>query len=150
MASRNRTHITTEMGSLMNPNKLTPKNLTKQEFGRRLYQLMLTKNWRQSELARKANIQRNAISTYVLGKALPTPVNLKKLAHVFGMKSEELLPNSAQHAMETDDPMVSMQVSPGQPGKAWLRVNQMVDTALAVQILGLIQAKNDNKPAERK
>jgi transcriptional regulator with XRE-family HTH domain len=124
--------------------KLTPKHLTKQEFGRRLYQLMLEKGWRQSELARQAGIQRNAVSTYVLGKALPTDINLRRLAQVFKMKPEELLPNHMHSAIDSDNPMVSIQVSPNAPNKAWLRVNQLVDTALAVKIIGMLQASNDD------
>lgn len=147
MAARNRTHVTdSTKGGLP---KLTPKHLTKQEFGRRLYQLMLKMGWRQSELARKADIQRNAISTYILGKALPTPVNLNKLAKVFSVKPEELLPNVAESAIDSDNPMVSMQVSPSSPTKAWLRINQLVDTKLAVKILELLQEADNDNTAKR-
>lgn len=144
MASRNRTHLSdTAKAAPKMPAKMTPKHLTKQEFGRRLYELTLAKGWRQSDLARKADIQRNAISTYVLGKALPTPVNLHKLAKALGVKSEELLPNHAESAIESDNPALSMQVSPGAPEKAWLRVNQLVRTTTAVEVIKLLQADND-------
>src|SRR3546814_4094336 len=48
-------------------NLLTPRHLTKQEFGRRLYQLMLAKNWSQADLARRAELGRDSISTYING-----------------------------------------------------------------------------------
>lgn len=145
MASRNRTHIT---GKFKSPSKLTPKHLTKQEFGRRLYQLMLSKGWRQSDLARAADIQRNAVSTYILGKALPTPVNLRKLATVFDITAEELLPNSAEVAIDEDAPLMSLQVSPGAPDKAWLRINQLVDTNLAVKIIGMLRGETSGDAPE--
>src|SRR3546814_10206285 len=54
-------------------NLLTPRHLTKQEFGRRLYQLMLAKNWSQADLARRAELGRDSISTYINGKTFPDP-----------------------------------------------------------------------------
>lgn len=143
MASMDRVHISQgKSGSFMNP-KLTPKHLTKQEFARRLYQLMIGKGWRQSEMARRAKIQRNAISTYMLGKSFPTAANLRKLAQLFDMEPEDLLPNHIESAIDADNPALSMQVSPGAPDKAWLRINQLVPTALAVKILTLLQEETD-------
>src|ERR1043165_6798156 len=59
---------------------LTPNHLTKQEFAKRVYNLMLNKGWHQSELARQAGLTRDSISTYINGKVFPTPSKLGKLA----------------------------------------------------------------------
>ena len=52
---------------------LTPKSLTKQEFGKRLYSLMVERGWQQSDLARAAGIGRDSVSTYMRGHSLPGP-----------------------------------------------------------------------------
>lgn len=118
---------------------LAPKSLTKQEFGKRLYRLMLAKGWHQSELARQAGVPRDAVSVYIRGKSLPTPVNLQKLAGALGLPAEELLPNHAEGAIDEDElPAFEMKVSSGAPNMAWVRVNRLVSTQTAVKIAELL------------
>ncbi|NKD45373.1 helix-turn-helix transcriptional regulator [Haematospirillum jordaniae] len=118
---------------------LAPKSLTKQEFGKRLYRLMLAKGWHQSELARQAGVPRDAVSVYIRGKSLPTPVNLQKLADAIGLPAEELLPNHAEGAIDEDElPAFEMKVSSGAPNMAWVRVNRLVSTQTAVKIAELL------------
>ncbi|AMW34862.1 helix-turn-helix domain-containing protein [Haematospirillum jordaniae] len=118
---------------------LAPKSLTKQEFGKRLYRLMLAKGWHQSELARQAGVPRDAVSVYIRGKSLPTPVNLQKLADAIGLPTEELLPNHAEGAIDEDElPAFEMKVSSGAPNMAWVRVNRLVSTQTAVKIAELL------------
>lgn len=120
------------------PDQLTPKVLTKQEFGRRLGRLLIEKQWNQSDLARAANIGRDSISTYVNGKAFPTPVVLSKLAKALGVTQEQLLPNQIISAMEDEAPEVDFRQAPGHPEKAYLRINRLVPTHVAVEIIRLI------------
>lgn len=117
----------------------TPKHLRKQDFGRRLYQHMIAKGWRQSELARQADIKRDSVSTYIRGKTLPTPLNLRKLAKALGVTDEDLLPNYMESAIDEDMPAFEMRVSPGAPTKAWVRVNRMVSTSTAVKLAELLE-----------
>ena len=49
------------------------RDMAKQELARRLAQLMQQNDWNQSDLARSADIPRELVSTYVRGKAFPTP-----------------------------------------------------------------------------
>lgn len=137
MPRKTRHHI--GIGDSMTPSIFRPKHLTKQEFGRRLYTLMNAKGWHQSELARRANLNRDAISTYVRGKTLPTPANLNALAAAFDIAPEELLPNHVESAIDDDTPAFEMKVSTNAPGMAWLRVNRLVSTATAVKIAELLQ-----------
>ncbi len=65
----------------------------KDAFARRLYRLMLDNNLTQSDLARKAGIERNRISSYVRGISLPTGLYLKKVADALGVKPTDLLPD---------------------------------------------------------
>lgn len=120
--------------------KMTPKHLTKQEFARRLYKLMMSKGWTQSELARRADLPRDSISVYARSKSLPTPQSLQKLAKAFDMPAEELLPNHMEHAMDEETPAFSMQESSANPGKAWVRVNRLMNFSTATKIAELLEA----------
>lgn len=124
---------------------LTPRALTRQEFGRRLQQLMLAKNWNQSDLARAADLGRDSISTYVNGKTFPTPVALKKLADALGMEPSELLPNAMMNAMDDEHPAVELRQAAGHPGKAWLRVNRAVSFGAAARIVEIINKDDEGE-----
>lgn len=142
MANRVRTHM--DVDALPDA-KLTPKHLTKQEFARRLYKLMMARGWRQSELARRAGLPRDSISTYVRGKSLPSPQNLLALAKALDMKPEDILPNHMESALENEDnPAFSMVQSDTRPGKAWVRVNRLVNFSTATKIAELLE----NDPAD--
>lgn len=135
MPRRNRTHILDSA----TPPELLPKHLTKQEFGRRIYNLMVAKGWTQSELARQSGLPRDRISNYVRGVALPTPTNVHSLAASFGVEPESLLPNHTEQAIGDDTPSFDMKTSTSAPGKAWLRVNRLVLFSTAVKIAELLE-----------
>ncbi len=128
---------------------LAPKHMTKQEFGKRLYKLMLSKGWTQSELARRAgNMPRDSVSVYIRGKSLPTPLNLQKLAKALGVKEEELLPNHIEGVIDSDHPAFEMRQSPNTPGVCWLRVNRLVSMKTALAVADLLT--NDDAVTDRK
>lgn len=139
MANKVRTHISSDAPT---DKKLTPKHLTKQEFAKRVYQLMLGKGWNQSELSRRSGLPRDSISVYIRAKSLPTPGNLQKLADAFGVKSDELLPNHLESAIDEDNPSFEMRVSTSLPSKAWVRVNRLVSMSTATKIAELLEADN--------
>lgn len=120
---------------------LTPQHITKQEFGRRLYELMIRKGWNQSELARRARLGRDSISTYVRGVSFPDPKNLQALCEALDVSREELLPNAVESAMDREHPAFEIKQAHGDPSKVWLRVNRMVSAETAAQIFALL-----NKP----
>lgn len=148
MARSNRTHLPPNSKSTKSP--LIPKHLAKEEFARRLYQLMLAKNWRQSDLARAADLPRNAISIYIRGVSLPTPENLKRLAVAFGKKPEEILPNYTESAIERDNPEIDFRVSPADSKVGWLRVNRLVKTSTAIKVLEMLEADDANQVLDGK
>lgn len=137
MPRKTRTHVA--VNDTQTPTRLAPKHLAKEEFGRRLYRLMLARGWNQSETARRAGLARDKISVYVTGKAMPTPANAKILAELFGISLDELLPNHAESAIDADNPSFEMKVSVGAPNTAWLRVNRLVSMSTAVKIAELLQ-----------
>lgn len=119
---------------------LAPKALTRQEFGRRLHALMLERGWNQSELARQADIGRDAVSTYIRGRSFPEPKSLHALAEALGVEVAELLPNSAMSAIDADvAPMLEIRQAQGHPDKVWLRVNRMVTLAQAAEIFEVLR-----------
>lgn len=120
---------------------LAPSSLTKMQFGKRLYAQMLRKGWHQSELARRADLARDAVSVYIRGRSFPTPKNLQKLATALGVSPDELLPNHSGDAIEADEvPSFEMKVSTSAPNTAWLRVNRLVTMSTAVKIAEILEA----------
>lgn len=118
---------------------LEPRELGKQEFGRRLMKFMLDRGWNQSDLARNANLGRDAISTYVRGRSFPEPKSLRALADALGKSTEELLPNSVTMAMDADTaPMLEIKQAAGHPDRVFIRINRMVTLQQAAEIFNVI------------
>ena len=126
---------------------LMPRELTKQEFGRRLHGLMLAKDWNQSDLGKAAGLGRDSVSTYIRGLTFPTTRALRRLADALGVTPEDLLPNTLKQAMEDEHPAIELRQAVGQPEKAWLRINRAVPFSVAARIVALI---NEADEAERK
>jgi transcriptional regulator with XRE-family HTH domain len=143
MARNNRTHITD--GSSYDEPAMAPKHLTKQTFAKRLYGLMMAKGWTQSELARRAGLPRDSVSTYIRAKVMPTPQSAQSLAKALGVKPEDLLPNFVESAIEEDTPSLEMKVSVNAPSKAWLRVNRLVSLATAARVIDLIESEHSKE-----
>jgi transcriptional regulator with XRE-family HTH domain len=122
---------------------LAPQALSRQEFGRRLYALMLERNWNQSELARQADLGRDAVSGYVRGRQFPEPKSLEKLAKALHMKPQDLLPNAAMRAIDSEVPAFEMKQAAGHPDKVWLRVNRMVSITQAAQVFAVLNPKDE-------
>jgi transcriptional regulator with XRE-family HTH domain len=119
---------------------LTPKHLTKQEFGRRLYKLLIQKGWTQSELARQAGLSRDSVSTYVRGSSLPEPLNLERLAKALDVTTTDLLPNHAEAAIDEDVPSLELRVSTVNGSLSYLRVNRLVSTPTAMKVLEILNS----------
>ncbi|CDZ55033.1 helix-turn-helix domain-containing protein [Neorhizobium galegae] len=139
MTNRVRSHIASDTPTL----NMAPSHLTKQEFGKRVYRLMIGKGWTQSELARQSGLPRDSISVYVRGKSLPTPQSLETLAKALDTTPEELLPNHVESAIDEDHPSLEMKVSPNAPNVAWLRINRLVTVGAALKIMEIL---NDDQP----
>ena len=139
MARKVRTHVMIGDTPTFN---LRPKHLTKMEFAKRVYRLMLNKGWHAAELARQAGLERAAIGTYLHGKTFPSPTNLAALAKALGVTPEELLPNTVESAIDEDNPSFEIKASDNAPGLAWLRINRLVTMETATKIATLIGADN--------
>ncbi|MGB0467517.1 MAG: helix-turn-helix domain-containing protein [Pontibacterium sp.] len=121
---------------------LTQKVLSKQEFGKRLYALMMQKGMNQSDLARASKLGRDSISTYVRGRSVPTPQNLEKLCAVLSVAPDELYPNYAANAAAIEEPVLQIKQVADDTNMMWLTVNMKVDAATAIQVMQILNNKN--------
>ena len=117
---------------------LTPREISRQEFGRRLAAILADKSWNQSDLARAADIGRDAVSTYVRGRSFPDPKNLKKISDALHVAPDTLLPNAAKAAIDAEIPALEMRQAAGHPEHVWLRVNQLVPSIKAFRVLQIL------------
>lgn len=120
----------------------TPRHLTKQEFARRLTAKILEMGWTQADLAHAAGIGRDAVSTYVRGRSLPTPLSLKKMADALGVEPHTLMPNGRENAIDNDTPSFEMRESVGHPGRVWVRVNRLLSFRQALAIAHVLDAED--------
>jgi transcriptional regulator with XRE-family HTH domain len=120
---------------------LTPRQLTKQEFGRRLLSLLADKRWTQGDLHRASGVSRDAISTYVRGVSFPESANLHAIASAFGLTADTLLPNITESVARNDaSPTLEIRSIPGDPDNVWLRINQKVSYDLAAKIMAMVKS----------
>lgn len=122
---------------------LSDERLSKQEFGKRLYTLMLAKGWNQSQLARYAGIGRDSVSQYMRGRSYPTPQSLHALAKALSIEPEKLLPNYYESAVDRELPEIELKGVHGDPDNMWLRVNMRVSRAKALQVLGILNSDDE-------
>lgn len=123
-----------------------PNSIAKQEFGRRVFKLMIAKGWNQSDLARAVYgkgpdgyaLGRDSISTYIRGRSFPEPVNLTKLAKALGVTEDQLLPNAAESAIDNEIPAFELRAAAGHPDRAWVRLNRMMSFTTAAKIAELL------------
>ena len=121
---------------------LSQKVLTKQEFGKRLFALMMKKGMNQSDLARAAKLGRDSISTYVRGRSAPSPQNLDKLCAALSVAPDELYPNYAANAAAIEEPVLQLkQVNDG-TDKMWLHINMKVDAQKAIEVMQILKSKD--------
>lgn len=117
----------------------------KQDFGRRLYKLMLNKGWRQSELARKAGMQRSSISAYIRGNTLPTPVNIDKLAAALGVSDpDDLLPKHLVGSTLSDRPVFELRAGSTGQGRVHVRLDMVMPMDIASEITALVKRAQDD------
>lgn len=111
------------------------------EFGKRVYKAIVDQGITQSELARRAGLGRDSVSQYVRGRSVPSPLNLNKLADALGMEAEDLFPDYAAGAYDSEELSQQISAVPGDTTHMWVRVNMKLPTEKALQILNIINQK---------
>ena len=114
--------------------------LTRAEFGRRLYSLMLKRGWNQSKMAREVGLGRDSISQYVRGRSIPSPTNLDKLAKALNIEPEVLFPNYDAQTNAVEEPTLEMKSIDNDAENMWLRINMKVSSEKALQVLNILKS----------
>lgn len=134
-------------GVAVNTAPLPPREMRKQEFARKLWELMVARNLSQADLARESGLGRDSVSNYVNAKTLPEPKQAKALADALGVTVPELYPGAVEAAVDAEIPAVELRQVAGHPGKAWLRVNRALSFATAAKIIALLEEEDRPRAA---
>jgi transcriptional regulator with XRE-family HTH domain len=108
----------------------------KQRLSSSIRRLLAQRGWSQSELARYAGVGSDNISRYLRGKYVPNAKHLGKIADAFGVVVSDLYGEQEQN-----DYVVEFKVLRDDPALSLIRVNQIVPTEIAVQILALLNQR---------
>jgi transcriptional regulator with XRE-family HTH domain len=114
--------------------------LIRDQFAKRLYHAIVNKAWTQSELARRSGLTRNAVSTYVTARALPTPANLDALAKALGVAADELLPPVRDALAPATATIETCSFREVEGGQARLQVNKIVPMDTALEVIRLVNS----------
>jgi transcriptional regulator with XRE-family HTH domain len=133
--------------SVMTRGKITPMNnidysqkiLTRQEFGKRLYNFMMRKQMTQSDLARASGMGRDSISQYVRGRSVPSPKNLQKLCDALDVEPDVLFPNYDAQANAVEQPTLEMKSIEADAENFWLRINMKVPAMKAMEVMKILK-----------
>jgi len=107
-------------------------------FGRQLQRLMLAKGWNQSDLARRAGVGRDAISTYINGRSVPEPLNRQKIADALGVSVEELVADPFL-ATASGQPGVTVRQAE-ELGMVYLTIHRAIPMAIAAEIIDRLKS----------
>ncbi len=121
------------------PESINNRHMVKAEFAKRLYNKIMDKGWTQSEFARNCDLARDASSTYVRGRSIPSPQALEKMANVLGVRPEELLPNYFEAAQTKVEPSLEIKAVPNSEGYMWVKLNMRLPKKVAMEIFMLAQ-----------
>lgn len=122
----------------------------KLEFATKLAAEMKRHGWSQSELARRASMRRDAISTYVNGKAIPNRESLEMIAKALGVPFETFsklkvfnqpVATRRPYIKRLASPPVSLpiQIEQEADGSIFLRISRSVSLDQATKILGILR-----------
>lgn len=129
--------------------KYMTREASRDVFSQKLQAAMDAKGWNQSDLARAATvalggegvIQRDNISKYINGKAIPSSPKLHAISTALGVTKDELIPGVS--VMQPTVRNAPIGVDDLGDGKAWLRVNQPVSWDVALKILDMLKGDKD-------
>ena len=112
---------------------------TRQEFGQRLYSLMMKNKMSQSDLSRASGMGRDSISKYVRGRSVPSPRNLQKLCDALDVDSDVLFPNYDAQANAIEQATLEIKSIEADTENFWLRINMKVPAMKAVEVMRILK-----------
>lgn len=115
------------------------KQRLKKAFAQLLQKELLAKNWNQSELAAKAGLGRDAISTYVNARSFPEPKSMKAIADALGKPIDALYPKIAGDS--TPSHAIAIRQDEKDPMRVYLTINRSIPISLAGQIVEMVKSE---------
>jgi transcriptional regulator with XRE-family HTH domain len=116
----------------------------KAQFGKKLRRAILERGWSQSEFARRCGLPRDSVSTYILGKTLPTAKSAKAMADVLGLQIDDFLSQPDIPAVSTTvKPSLDIQTLPGSPARARIQLDRVVRLSAALKIAEIIELDDE-------
>lgn len=120
------------------PSPASIRSVLKAEFAKRLYVKIADRGWTQSEFARHCNVARDAVSTYVRGRSLPSKSVLERMAIVLGCQPQDLLP-SYHFSGDKEEQGFELRDVPDDEGLMQIKLNMRLPKKVAMQIFMLAQ-----------
>jgi transcriptional regulator with XRE-family HTH domain len=120
-----------------------PDEAVRREFAKRLQAAILERGWTQSELARRAGINRDNVSGYIRGQNRPGPTMLKKMADALGVASDKLMPMAAVQSVDKAIPAFQMVQLGDGTDRVWLRINQAVTWPQFLRIAQILKGVDE-------
>jgi transcriptional regulator with XRE-family HTH domain len=105
----------------------------KERLSSNIRRLLVQRGWNQSDLARHSGVGTDNISRYLRGKYVPNAKHLGKIADALGVQASDLY-----REQEPDDYAVEFRMLRDDPSQALIRLNQVMPTEIAVQIVTLV------------
>lgn len=134
-----KTIMTRGGNTALNDIDYSQKILTRQEFGKRLFNFMMQKRMSQSDLSRASGMGRDSISQYVRGRSVPSPKNLSKLADALDVEVDVLFPNYDAQSNATEQPTFEMKSIESDAENFWLRINMKVPALKALEVMKILK-----------
>lgn len=88
---------------------------------------------------------RDRISVWEQGKAVPEPASLQKLSDVLGVPVEELAPELTMETIDRAPPQIHFHMVPGGAGIVHLQVNTLCSLDTAVAIASILSKDEKSK-----
>lgn len=108
------------------------------QLAQRIQLMLEQKGWTQSELARRAGINRDVVSKTMSGFSFPSLESTRAMARALNVQVTDLTDAFEESAAVRDlgrtDVPFGMQELPSKPGRVWLTVNKEVTAKTAAQI----------------
>jgi transcriptional regulator with XRE-family HTH domain len=111
---------------------------TKQRFALKIKAQLQERGWNQSELARRAGLKRDSVSTYVCGRALPNPRSLAALARALNTRPEDLLPGAIRDVEADEASSFTLTAAQRDPNRVRVRISREVSLRAAAQIMAIL------------
>ena len=112
------------------------------EYGRVLHNKLAEHGLTQADLTRLTKLGKDSISNYILGKQLPSPASMHKIATALHCSVQDFGVNFSDVVLEPatqDVPEFALETVRDRPGFMHLQVNQVLPRKVCMEIMALLE-----------